>query len=98
MGLSTSSDHSQDLSLITPSEPPSSIPAFFVLKNHLLNSPGGDIASFHWQAVVLGCYESSIHNTAVIDIIGLAGAKNLKSLRKKCNSELGNCESREVNV
>lgn len=40
-------------------------------------------------ASTFGCYESCIHNKAVIDIIDLAGAKGLKFLRLKHNLVFG---------
>lgn len=40
-------------------------------------------------ASTFGCYENCIHNKAFIDIIDLVGAKGLKFLRLKHNSEFG---------
>ena len=54
----------------------------------------------------LGCYERCTHNTAVIGIIDLTGAKGLKSLREKkkkfqdfgiTSISINKCELREVN-
>lgn len=57
--------------------------------------------------IALGCYERRTHNTAVIGIIDLTGAKGLTSLRKKKKKKIqdfgitsisiNKCELREVN-
>lgn len=62
--------------------PPSKVPASFVLKDHLLNSQGRNQSQFSLAGIVLGCYETCIHNTAVVGIVELMGAKGLKSRRK----------------
>ena len=65
------------------SVPRSNVPAFFVLKDHSLNSRGRNQSQFSLAGIALGCYERRTHNTAVIGIIDLTGAKGLTSLRKK---------------
>ena len=59
------------------------VPASFVLKDHSLNSQGRNQSQFSLAGIALGCYERCTHNTAVLGIIDLMGAKGLKSLRKK---------------
>lgn len=103
-GLIRVRTHPRGPQLGSLSVPPSNVPGFFVLKDHLPNSQGRKQSQLSLAGTALGCHESCIHNTAVVGIIHLMGIESLKSLRKKKSQSLGitsisinTCECRELN-